>query len=147
MQAASQGLTILLVDDSEDDVLLAQKVFARLLFPHKLDVAMSGAEALEYLNCTGKYAKRKNEPPGLLLLDINMPGMDGLELLKKIKADKALRRIPVIMLTSSASPNDIRRSFETGAASYITKPSSFEGYRDLMSQFGSYWMSVSSLPQ
>lgn len=147
MGAAFQPLNILLVDDSEDDVVMARKVFAKLDMPHTLAVAGSAAEALDYLNCSGRHAGRKRTAPDLLLLDINMPGMDGLELLKKLKADKDLKKIPVIMLTSSASQEDIRRSFESGAASFITKPSSFEGYRDLMSQFSKYWMSVSSLPQ
>jgi two-component system response regulator len=147
MSPAFQSLSILLVDDNEDDILMAQRVFAKLNLPHKLAVASSAAEALDYLNCAGKHSGRKAEPPDLLLLDINMPGMDGLELLKKLKADKALRKIPVIMLTSSASREDIRRSFESGAASFLTKPSSFEDYHALMSQFSKYWMSVSALPQ
>lgn len=147
MDAASHSLTILLVDDSEDDILLAQRVFAKLELPHKLEVAMSAAEALDYLDCKGKYAGRRKTNPDLLLLDINMPGMDGLELLKKLKADKELRKIPAIMLTSSASQADIKRSFESGAASFITKPSNFEGYRNLMSQFTQYWRTVSCLPQ
>ena len=147
MNAAFQPLSILLVDDSEDDILLAQRVFAKLNLPHTLAVAFSAAEALDYLNCTGKHSGRKPTCPDLLLLDINMPGMDGLELLKKLKADKNLKKIPVIMLTSSASHDDIRRSFESGAASYLTKPSSFQGYSDLLAQFSAYWISVSALPQ
>lgn len=147
MTPASQPLSILLVDDSEDDVLMAQKVFAKLNLPHKLAIAMNAAQALEYLNCSGKYSARKPVAPDLLLLDINMPGMDGLQLLKTIKADKKLRSIPVIMLTTSASREDIRKSFESGAASFITKPNSFEDYRDLMAQFSKYWISVSALPK
>jgi two-component system response regulator len=147
MSPAFQSLNILLVDDSEDDILMAQKVFDKLSLPHTLAVAGSAAEALDYLNCAGKHAARKKIAPDLILLDINMPGMDGLELLKKLKADKSLKKIPVIMLTSSASRDDIRKSFESGAASFLTKPSNFEGYRDLMAQFSKYWMSVSALPQ
>lgn len=147
MTAAFQPLRILLVDDSEDDVLMAQKVFARLDLPHKLDIATGSAEALDYLNCAGKYCDRKATAPDLLLLDINMPGMGGLELLKTIKNDKNLRKIPVIMLTTSASREDVRKSFENGAASFITKPNSFQEYHDLMAQFSKYWMSVSALPQ
>lgn len=147
MDAASHSLTILLVDDSEDDILLAQQVFSKLDLPHKLEVAMSAAEALEYLGCKGKHAARKKTNPDLLLLDINMPGMDGLELLKKLKADRELRKIPVIMLTSSASQADIKKCFESGAASFLTKPSDFEGYRALMTQFTHYWRTVSCLPQ
>ncbi len=147
MSAAFQPLSILLVDDSEDDIIMAQKVFAKLNFPHTLAVACSAAEALDCLNCAGKHAGKKAPAPDLILLDINMPGMDGLELLKKLKADKSLKKIPVIMLTSSASRDDIRKSFENGAASFLTKPSNFEGYRELMAQFSKYWMSVSALPQ
>jgi two-component system response regulator len=147
MAAAFQPLSILLVDDSEDDILMAQKVFTKLNLPHKLTIAMNAAQALDYLNCTGRHSGRKPAEPDLLLLDINMPGMDGLQLLKKIKADKRLRKIPVIMLTTSASREDIRKSFENGAASFLTKPNSFEEYSDLMAQFSKYWTSVSARPK
>lgn len=147
MTADPQSLSILLVDDSEDDVLLARKVFATLNLPHVLHVAMNAAQALDYLNCSGKHSDRKKTPPDLLLLDINMPGMDGLELLKTLKAHKDHKKIPVIILTTSASRDDIRKSFENGAASFITKPNSFDAYRDLMTQFSKYWVSVSALPK
>lgn len=147
MSAENNGLEILLVDDSEDDLLMARKVFSRLPFPHRLETASCAAEALDYLRRSGRHAERKGPQPHLLLLDINMPGMDGFGLLRLLKADPELRKIPVIMLTTSASREDVRRSYECGAASFITKPETFEGFSDLMGKFAGYWLSVSALPQ
>jgi len=147
MKAYSTRLKILLVDDSEDDILMARTVFGQLGFPHDLETMSEAAQALDYLRCAGKFAGRKFELPDLLLLDINMPMMDGFSLLRALKADPALKKIPVIMLTTSSSQSDVTRSYESGAASFITKPSSFEDYRELMSNFGRYWMMVSALPQ
>lgn len=146
MRAANGGLDILLVDDSEDDVLMARKAFARLDFPHKLDVAYDACQALEYLRRAGRHAGRAGPQPQLLLLDINMPGMNGFELLTLLKADPELKSLPVIMLTTSSSPEDVRRSYECGAASFITKPETFEGFRDLLGKLSCYWLSVSALP-
>lgn len=139
-------LDILLVDDSEDDVLMAKKAFSQLSFPYKLETVMSAQSALDYLQCRGKYAGRKAILPDLLLLDINMPMMDGLALLKILKADQDLKKIPVIMLTTSSAKVDISRSYEYGAASFLIKPESYEGYKDLMGDFGKYWHNVSALP-
>ncbi len=141
------GLNILLVDDSEDDVVMARKAFSRLKFPHKLETALGAQDALDYLQCRGKYADRKPVLPDMLLLDINMPLMNGFALLRILKADQLLKKIPVIMLTSSSAREDVSRSYECGAASYITKPESFEGFKDLMEDFGRYWLTVSALPQ
>jgi CheY-like chemotaxis protein len=146
MSGAFQKLNILLVDDSEDDILMARTVFEQLKFPHTLETINCPKLALDYLLCAGKYAARKPVAPDLMLLDINMPLMDGFALLRVIKSTPALKRIPVIMLSSSNSQNDITRSFDHGAASFITKPSSFDGYVNLMSDFGKYWLSVSALP-
>jgi CheY-like chemotaxis protein len=141
------SLNILLVDDNEDDVLMARKAFAQLNFPHKLETALSAQGALDYLRCSGSYTDRKPVLPDLLLLDINMPLMDGFALLKLLKADPCLKKIPVIMLTSSSAREDVSRSYECGAASYLTKPESFEGFKNLMYDFGRYWLTVSALPQ
>lgn len=140
-------LSILLVDDSEDDVMLARKAFSELGFPHKLETALSARGALDYLQCRGEYADRKPVLPDLLLLDINMPLMDGFALLKILKADQRLKKIPVVMLTSSSSREDVSRSYECGAASYLTKPESLDGFKDLMRDFGNYWLTVSALPE
>ncbi len=141
------GLNILLVDDSEDDIIMAQKAFAQLSFPHKLETVMSAQAALDYLQCRGSYADRKPVLPDILLLDINMPLMNGFALLKILKADQLLKKIPVIMLTSSSAMEDVSRSYECGAASFITKPESFEGFKNLLGDFGKYWLTVSALPQ
>ena len=141
------GLNILLVDDSEDDIMIAQKAFAQLSFPHKLETAPSAQAALDYLQCRGKYADRKPVLPDLLLLDINMPLMNGFALLKILKADQLLKKIPVIILTSSSAREDVSRSYECGAASYLTKPGSFEGFKNLLGDFTRYWLTVSALPQ
>jgi len=147
MSGHSPRLNILLVDDSEDDILMARTVFEQLGSPHDLETVSGAGQALAYLKCSGKYAGRKPVLPDMMLLDINMPLMDGFALLLAIKADPALKKIPVIMLSSSCAQRDITRSFESGAASYITKPSSLEGYKNLMSNFGKYWLTVSALPQ
>lgn len=147
MSGSVQRLNILLVDDCDDDALMASTVLEHLKLPHKLKSFCDGREALDYLRCTGKYADRKPAMPDLLLVDIDMPLMDGLTLLRAIKGDKALKKIPVIMLTSSTAREDISRSFECGAASYLTKPSSYEGYKKLLHSFGNYWLTVSALPE
>ena len=147
MTGQTPRLNILLIDDSEDDTQLARAVFDYLGLSNGLRTLDSAAEALDYLRRAGKYAAGGHPRPDLVLLDLNMPGMDGLQLLRTLKADPELKRIPVIMLTSSTAPEDINRSFESGAASYLSKPSSIDGYRALISGFGSYWLSVSALPE
>lgn len=141
------GLKILLVDDGEDDILMAKKVFSELGFKHTLDTVMDACEAMAYLNCSGKYSGRKPELPDLMLLDINLPMVDGITLLKSLKGSEKFRQIPVIMLTTSSSSADISRSYACGAASYITKPASFAEFKAVMGQFSLYWLSVSALPQ
>lgn len=140
-------LNILLVDDSEDDIMVARKAFSQLSFPHKLETAQSAQDALDYLQCRGRYADRKPVLPDMLLLDIHMPIMDGFALLRLLKADQHLKKIPVIMLTSSAAREDVSHSYEFGAASYLTKPESFEGLKTLLGNFGKYWLTISALPQ
>ncbi|MEI7529450.1 MAG: response regulator [Elusimicrobiota bacterium] len=140
-------LNILLVDDNEDDIVMVKKVFSGMGTRHHLETILNARAALDYLHCRGDYAGRKAVLPDLLLLDINMPSMDGFSLLRVLKASPALRKIPVIMLTTSCAQDDIVRSYENGAASFITKPDSFEGFKNLLDRFGDYWLSVSALPQ
>ncbi|MDA8243219.1 MAG: response regulator [Elusimicrobia bacterium] len=139
-------LHILLVDDSEDDVLLARRAFSGLEKPHVLHTACCAEEALEYLERRGRHSGRAGRQPDMLLLDLNMPGMGGLELLKRLKADPVLRKIPVVILTTSATQDDVNRCYESGAASYITKPSTMEEFGLMTRAFAHYWARVSDLP-
>ncbi len=147
MDSVFSRLKLLIVDDSEDDVLMVRSVLSALDARHALDAASSAPEALDYLRGTGKYAGKRPAPPDLLLLDVNMPGMDGFSLLKELKSDPELRKIPVIMLSASDSPQDIHRCYDCGAASYLAKPGSAEGFREILGGLLSYWRTVSALPE
>jgi CheY-like chemotaxis protein len=106
-----------------------------------------GEEALEYLRRTGRHADRRVTPrPGIILLDLNMPGIDGRQTLGIIRADAALRRIPVVILTTSAAGADISASYDAGANSYIVKPSAFAGLVQLFERLAGYWFDVNALP-
>lgn len=140
-------LKLFLVDDNEDDVLMVRSALSALDARHALDAASSAPEGLDYLRGTGKYAGKRPPLPDLLLLDINMPGMDGFSMLKELKADPALRKIPVIMLSTSDSPQDIRKCYDSGAASYLTKPGTAEGFKEIFGSLLSYWRTVSALPE
>ncbi|HCC47083.1 MAG TPA: hypothetical protein DEQ38_03055 [Elusimicrobia bacterium] len=140
----AEKLSVLLVEDNEDDVLIAQRAFKEFRFFSSVHVARDGQEALDML--TGARAGQKPLRPSIILLDITLPLMDGLAVLKRLKADAQLRSIPVVMLTTSARHEDIVRCYENGAASYITKPASLEEFLELARKFEMYWVSVSKLP-
>jgi CheY-like chemotaxis protein len=140
-------LIILLADDDPDDRLMAKEALeeSRLLNP--LDTVEDGEELLEYLRRTGKYTHLADEPlPGLILLDLNMPRMDGREALKEIKSDPKLCHIPIIVLTTSKAEEDIYRTYNLGVNSFITKPVSFNSLVDLMKNLGKYWFEIVTLP-
>lgn len=138
--------SILLVEDNDDDVLIAQRAFREFKFFSEVHVARDGQEALDLLTGTGGRSPGKPLKPSLILLDITLPLMDGIALLKRLKADPALRPIPVIMLTTSSRQEDILRSYDSGAASYVTKPASLEEFLEMARRFELYWMTVSKLP-
>lgn len=146
MMRENEKLSILLVEDNEDDVLIAQRAFKEFKVISEVCVARDGQEALDMLTSAGKYAGQKPLKPALMLLDITLPLMDGISLLKKIKATPSLRSIPAIMLTTSARQEDIERCYDCGAASYITKPASLEEFLELARRFEMYWVTVSKLP-
>lgn len=136
-------MEILLVEDNEDDILLIKMAIQdNPLF--KLTVVRDGEEAMSYLRQEGRYSDAPL--PDLLLLDINMPRKDGFEVLDEIKSDPWLEYLPVVMLTTSDSETDIRKSYLGGACSFITKPRNFEKFRDLIVGFARYWTYVSSVP-
>lgn len=146
MAKDQENLSVLLVEDNEDDVLIAQRAFKEFKIITEVQVARDGQEALDMLTAAGRYSGKKPLRPALIMLDITLPLMDGISLLKKLKADNSLRPIPVVMLTTSSRHEDIVRSYENGAASYITKPASLEEFLELARRFEMYWATVSKLP-
>lgn len=138
-------IEILLVDDNDDDVVLLRESFKDSRFVNILNVVHDGEEALAYLRHEGAYASAPT--PGLVLLDINMPRRNGFEVLEAMKADPQLKQIPVVMLTTSTRDEDVARSYDRGACSYVSKPVSFEKLKEVVKQFTLYWTLVSVVPQ
>lgn len=147
MNQEKKLLTILMADDDEDDRLLAKEAMVESRVLNSLQFVEDGVELIAYLRGEGKYGDRSQFPmPGLILLDLNMPKKDGREALRDIKADSELRRIPVVILTTSKAEEDMLRGYDLGAASYITKPVTFEALVDLMGALGRYWVEIVELP-
>ncbi|HYV32984.1 MAG TPA: response regulator [Candidatus Binatia bacterium] len=136
-----------MADDDADDRLLAKDALTECRLANDLHFVENGEELLEYLKRRGKYASLADAPrPGLILLDLNMPKKDGREALKEIKADPELRRIPVVVLTTSKADTDIGRIYELGANSFIAKPVSFDSLVEVMKILGRYWFEIVELP-
>ena len=140
-------ITILMADDDEDDRLLTQDALAESRVLNELHFVEDGVELLEYLERKGKFEDKSISPrPGLILLDLNMPRMDGREALEAIKANPNLKGIPVVILTTSKQEEDMVKGYNLGAASYITKPVTFDGLVELMKTLGKYWVEFVELP-
>lgn len=140
-------ITILLADDDEDDRMLARKALAESRLANDLHMVKDGEELMDYLHRRGAYAALEDSPrPGLILLDLNMPKMDGREALREIKSDHTLRQIPVVVLTTSQAEGDIYRTYDLGANSFITKPVMFESLVGVMKDLGKYWFEIVELP-
>jgi CheY-like chemotaxis protein len=138
---------ILLVEDNRMDVELTLDAFREVRLVNPVHVAPNGREALDYLFGRGKYADREAYPlPRLILLDLKLPGIDGFEVLRQIKATPVLKRLPVIILTSSKEDGDRILSYDSGANSYLVKPVSFEGFLDIVRQIKGYWLSLNVEP-
>ncbi len=148
MKGRRTVVTILIADDDEDDCLLAQEALAESrLAVSNLHIVQDGEQLMDYLYRRGKYSDLHSSPrPGLILLDLNMPKKDGREALKQIKADVNLRQIPVVVLTTSKADEDIYRSYDLGANSFITKPVTFSGLVEVMKTLGRYWFEIVELP-
>ncbi|HEX8392882.1 MAG TPA: response regulator [Longimicrobium sp.] len=148
MSGRSDGIVILMADDDEDDRLLAREALAQsLALAAELRFVNDGVELMQYLRREPPFADAAATPrPGVILLDLNMPRMDGREALQALKADPELRRIPVVVMSTSQADEDIVRSYDLGAASFITKPVTFEGLVEVMRGFGTYWTEVVGLP-
>lgn len=141
-------ITILMADDDQDDCLLIREAFLENKLRNDLRFVEDGEALMDYLHRRGKYAEVSVAPhPDLILLDLNMPKKDGREALREIRADRRLRHIPVVVLTTSRAPEDIVRSYRGGANSFITKPVTFEALCDLIGNLGKYWLEVVELPR
>lgn len=140
-------MTILMADDDEDDCLLALEAFAESRLANELRFVKDGEELMDYLYQRGKYTDLSKSPrPVLILLDLNMPKKDGREALKEIKANPHLRQIPVVVLTTSKAEEDVYRSYDVGANSFITKPVTFTSLVEVMKTLGKYWFEIVELP-
>ena len=140
-------VTILMADDDPDDRAMTQDAFVESKLANDLRFVEDGEELMAYLKREGKYADPTTSPrPGLILLDLNMPRMDGREALKAIKADPRFRKIRIVIMTTSKAEEDILRAYDLSAASYITKPVTFDRLVDTVRTMGKYWLEIVELP-
>ena len=143
----STAITILLADDDEDDRLMTRDALRDARLHNDLRTVVDGVELLEYLRREGRFSDPRESPrPGMILLDLNMPRMDGREALAAIKATPELRSIPVVVLTTSKAEEDVIRTYDLGVNSFITKPVTFLGLVEVMKVFSRYWMEIVDLP-
>jgi CheY-like chemotaxis protein len=137
-----------MADDDPDDRLMTREAFEESHLGNNLDFVEDGEQLMDYLFRRGNYEALKDTPlPGLILLDLNMPKKDGREALREIKNDPTLKRIPIVVLTTSKTEEDILRSYDLGVNSFITKPVSFEGLVDIIKTLGKYWFEIVVLPK
>ena len=138
-------MTILLVEDDEIDVMSVKRAFQQNKITNPLFIANNGEEALDFLRKEGKFADSNHKLPNMILLDLNMPRMDGMEFLQIIKNDEKFRAIPVVILTSSNLNDDIKKSYQNGVAGYLVKPVTFGNFAEMIRALDLYW-TLSELP-
>lgn len=142
------AVEILLVEDNPDDVELTLRALKNQNISNHIEVVRDGAEALDFIFCTGQFEHRSMEnAPKLVLLDLKLPKVDGLEVLEKIKSDPRTKAIPIVVLTSSTEERDIVESYKLGVNSYITKPVDFEQFSESVRQLGLYWLLLNEPPK
>jgi CheY-like chemotaxis protein len=147
MTSLTQPITILLADDDPDDRMLTQDALDEAHLANALHCVEDGEELMDYLHRRGAYTSLRDTPlPGLILLDLNMPKKDGREALKEIKADPVLRRIPIVVMTTSKAEEDIYRTYDLGVNSFIVKPVAFQGLVEIMQTLTQYWFQIVALP-
>jgi two-component system response regulator len=144
---SSEGVEILLVEDSRDDVELTLHTLRRENLANSIVVAHDGEEALDFMFCRGAYAQRRSDQlPRLVLLDLKLPKVDGIEVLRLIKSDPRTKVIPVVILTSSREERDLVKGYNLGTNSYIQKPVDFDQFRDTVKRVGLYWLVTNQRP-
>ena len=144
---ASRPITILMADDDEEDCELTRDALQDSRLANHMRFVGDGQELLDYLRHQGRYNGSDDAPrPGIILLDLNMPKLDGREALAEIKSDESLRRIPVVILTTSSDEADVLRSYNLGVNSFVTKPVTFEGLVEVMRTWSRYWLEIVELP-
>jgi two-component system, response regulator len=141
-----KNVEILLVEDNSSDEKLALLAFKEHNLADKVHVVRDGEEALEFIFCTGAYAQRYFENPRVILLDKKLPMVDGMEVLRQIRADPRTRLVPVVMLTSAVEDRDIIESFELGVNSYVVKPAGFEQFSETVRYLAYYWLHINQQP-
>jgi CheY-like chemotaxis protein len=141
-----ESVDILLVEDNPNDAELTMRTLRKGNLANHVSWVKDGAEALEFIFRNGAYAGRPDQNPRLILLDLKLPKVDGIEVLKRLKADDRTRAIPVVMVTSSAEGRDIVESYKLGVNSYVVKPVEFEQFSETVAKAGFYWMLVNKTP-
>src|ERR1039458_5612899 len=148
MSDTNNIVEILLVEDNPQDLRLTQRALKKANLTNHIHVARDGEEALQFIFCEGPHAGRKIENgPKVILLDLKLPKIDGLEVLQRIKSDPRTKSIPVVVLTSSREQNDVVESYHLGVNSYIVKPVNFEQFSEAVQKLGMYWLLVNHPPQ
>ena len=142
-----EKVDILLVEDNPTDAELTMRALRKSKLANHMTWVKDGAEALEFIFRSGAYAGRPDENPKLILLDLKLPKVDGIEVLKRIKADERTRIIPVVMVTSSAEGRDVVESYKLGVNSYVVKPVDFDQFSDTVAKAGLYWMLMNKAPE
>lgn len=148
MAEGMEAITILVADDDEDDRLIAAEALEEARLANTVRFVQDGEELLQYLRREAHFADEEEFPwPGLILLDLNMPRMDGRQALEQIKKDAKMKRIPVVVLTTSKAHEDVVRSYDLGVNSFISKPVTFEQLVRTMKTLGDYWFGIVTLPE
>ncbi|MEO8139604.1 MAG: response regulator [Gemmatimonadota bacterium] len=141
-------IELLLVEDNPEDLELALRALRKAHFSNRIHVARDGAEALEFIFCDGPHAARSiTDGPKVILLDLKLPKVDGLEVLRRIKADPRTAMIPVVVLTSSKEQSDMVETYHLGVNSYVVKPVNFERFAEAVQQLGMYWLLLNESPR
>jgi CheY-like chemotaxis protein len=141
-----EQVEILLIEDNPNDAELTMRALKKGGLANRLMWVKNGEEALDYLFRRGTFAARDDASPRLVLLDLKMPGMDGIEVLRAIKADEKTRRIPIVVMTSSQEESDIGQTYDLGVNSYVVKPVDFGSVTDIVRQAGYYWLAINRTP-